>query len=416
MGTMENFNLKWNSHYTEAFGAFQSLRGKELLVDVTLSCEGENIKAHRLVLCACSSYFEKLLGDSSAIQYPIVFFKETKLEYLKLVIQFMYQGEVEVPSTKLTDFLNVAEALEIKGLKKGGSSPSEPEPFSSPQAENEKMALPASTPEENFFEPDDSSHNILESLAGKRPRLQFNRELTVQPLPPVPDDEPVASNSIVPPPKTELVENSIEQEVLNMELKLEENSDGAVDSLDDDLEMGEASWKEEGYPLEVSMMGVYPPPGSSSIPTDISAKDLMNFAYSEEELVQRFNPDSMTPSKFVAKLMTILCSTEEMASHSLCGYMTGKDFKPKLDPHKVEVITKYTILLYPYVSESLIRRSIQQKLNNVDKYMKQKRKQELKGAGSNVGTIQKIPIPPVGGPSNSGISGSKMFNTLGSTL
>jgi hypothetical protein len=31
--------------------------------------------------------------------------------------------------------------------------------------------------------------------------------------------------------------------------------------------------------------------------------------------------------------------------------------------------------LYPYVSESLIRRSIQQKLNNVDKYMKQKKKQ-----------------------------------------
>jgi hypothetical protein len=64
----------------------------------------------------------------------------------------------------------------------------------------------------------------------------------------------------------------------------------------------------------------------------------MDFALNEEEMLSHFDPATLTPSRFVAKLMGVLCTTEEMATHSLCGYMTGKDFKPKLDPRKVDVI------------------------------------------------------------------------------
>ena len=35
-----------------------NLLGKESLVDVTLAAEGRILRVHRLVLCACSQYFE----------------------------------------------------------------------------------------------------------------------------------------------------------------------------------------------------------------------------------------------------------------------------------------------------------------------------------------------------------------------
>lgn len=36
------------------------LRSDEELVDVTLSCEGKRIRAHKMLLSACSTYFRDL--------------------------------------------------------------------------------------------------------------------------------------------------------------------------------------------------------------------------------------------------------------------------------------------------------------------------------------------------------------------
>jgi hypothetical protein len=44
--------------------AFDSLRSDEDLVDVTLSCEGKRIRAHKMLLSACSTYFRDLFKVS----------------------------------------------------------------------------------------------------------------------------------------------------------------------------------------------------------------------------------------------------------------------------------------------------------------------------------------------------------------
>ncbi|CAG0905125.1 unnamed protein product, partial [Darwinula stevensoni] len=115
--TMSNkYNLKWNSHHTEAFGNFDLLRNRELLVDVTLSCGGQTSKAHKLVLCTGSAFFERLLqretGSSS-----IVHFHGIDMMHLRLLVDFMYLGEVDVPSNELEEFIALADSLEVKGLK-----------------------------------------------------------------------------------------------------------------------------------------------------------------------------------------------------------------------------------------------------------------------------------------------------------
>ena len=53
--------------------AFKSLLENEDFVDVTLSAGGKTLRAHKVVLSACSSYFKQLLrGESTSISYHII--------------------------------------------------------------------------------------------------------------------------------------------------------------------------------------------------------------------------------------------------------------------------------------------------------------------------------------------------------
>jgi BTB/POZ domain len=52
------YSLKWNNYSASVSESFQILRNDYDLVDVTLSCEGKKIPAHKVLLSACSNYFK----------------------------------------------------------------------------------------------------------------------------------------------------------------------------------------------------------------------------------------------------------------------------------------------------------------------------------------------------------------------
>lgn len=60
MGSSQQFSLRWNNYLRHITSAFDTLRTDEDLVDVTLSCEGRRIRAHKMLLSACSTYFRDL--------------------------------------------------------------------------------------------------------------------------------------------------------------------------------------------------------------------------------------------------------------------------------------------------------------------------------------------------------------------
>jgi len=95
-----------------------ALLQKGTLVDVTLAAEGKSIQVHRLVLCACSNYFQELLSQHWDKQ-AVVFLKDVKFDQLQALVDYMYRGEVNVSQDQLAAFLNTAEALKIKGLADG---------------------------------------------------------------------------------------------------------------------------------------------------------------------------------------------------------------------------------------------------------------------------------------------------------
>ena len=60
----QKFCLKWDSFQGTVTSLFDQLRHDGELVDVTLCCEGQRVRAHRMMLSACSPYFRQLIQVS----------------------------------------------------------------------------------------------------------------------------------------------------------------------------------------------------------------------------------------------------------------------------------------------------------------------------------------------------------------
>ena len=111
------FCLKLNSHQSHMIDSFQKLYNDEVMVDCTLSCAGGTLKAHKLVLSACSPYFTSLFATfTNPYQYPVVVIKDMPFADLKVIIEFIYRGEVTVPQALLPSVLESAKTLSITGL------------------------------------------------------------------------------------------------------------------------------------------------------------------------------------------------------------------------------------------------------------------------------------------------------------
>lgn len=112
----EHYCLRWNNHQSNLLGVFSQLLQDESLVDVTLACaEGHSIRAHKVVLSACSSYFQTLFVDHPN-RHPIVILKDVRFAELRTLVEFMYKGEVNVEYCQLSALLKTAESLKVKGL------------------------------------------------------------------------------------------------------------------------------------------------------------------------------------------------------------------------------------------------------------------------------------------------------------
>lgn len=75
--------LKWNNFECTVTSAFHNFHGAGELVDVTLAAEGQQLKAHRLVLAACSPYFR----DVFKVRIRYVY--KTCIIYLTLYNKFL---------------------------------------------------------------------------------------------------------------------------------------------------------------------------------------------------------------------------------------------------------------------------------------------------------------------------------------
>jgi len=113
----QHFCLRWNNYQTNLTNVFDQLLQNESFVDVTLTTDetGQSVKCHKVVLSACSPYFQKLFMDNPC-QHPIVILRDVDYEDLKFVVDYMYKGEINVTQNQLTSILRTAEMLKVRGL------------------------------------------------------------------------------------------------------------------------------------------------------------------------------------------------------------------------------------------------------------------------------------------------------------
>jgi len=122
MASSEKFCLRWNDFESNVSSAFRDIREEKDFFDVTLACDDDSqIQAHKVIIAACSPFFRNILRKNSH-QHPLLYLKGVKYKELISVLNFMYQGEVNVAQDDLNSFLAVAEDLRVKGLTQGSGS------------------------------------------------------------------------------------------------------------------------------------------------------------------------------------------------------------------------------------------------------------------------------------------------------
>ncbi|XP_055846473.1 protein bric-a-brac 1 isoform X2 [Episyrphus balteatus] len=112
----QQYCLRWKYHHSNLQTMFSHLLDRGCFCDVTLACEGQLIRAHRVVLCACSTFFDQVLTNYASERDPIIIIKDVTFADVKCLIEFMYKGEINVEHASLASLLKTADDLKIKGL------------------------------------------------------------------------------------------------------------------------------------------------------------------------------------------------------------------------------------------------------------------------------------------------------------
>lgn len=97
---------------------FHALREQHLLTDVTLVAQGEEFYCHRALLAANSAYFSAMLcGNFVERSTERILLSEISGPTMKLVLQYLYSGEVEIDADSVQSLFNAAHMLQLPNLE-----------------------------------------------------------------------------------------------------------------------------------------------------------------------------------------------------------------------------------------------------------------------------------------------------------
>uniref|UniRef100_A0A336KKS9 CSON012069 protein n=1 Tax=Culicoides sonorensis TaxID=179676 RepID=A0A336KKS9_CULSO len=108
--------LVWNDHDKFITRAFCEFLQKDSLTDISIVCSDKTIKAHKLLLSAASPFFHKII-ESNPCKHPIMILHDYPSCIIEMILAYIYCGEINIPQAAVFVFIEVAKALEIKGLE-----------------------------------------------------------------------------------------------------------------------------------------------------------------------------------------------------------------------------------------------------------------------------------------------------------
>lgn len=114
---MSNMNVDYVTlHYRSVLNDFSNQFVNEEFSDCILNAEGRSLKVHKAMLCAQSSFLEKMILEHQNIGDLCFIIEGVSFDDLKSVVQFMYNGSAKLYKQNFGSFLVVAELLGVKWL------------------------------------------------------------------------------------------------------------------------------------------------------------------------------------------------------------------------------------------------------------------------------------------------------------
>ena len=170
----EKFSLKWNDFHSNVSKAFGLFRNEDYLHDVTLvSDDHHQVSAHKLVLSACSEYFKNILkNNNKSNAHPLLCLDGISSDDLNNIMDYIYNGEVQIFQDDLDRFLNVAQRLQLEGLM-------EKDNRGDPQHENQNFKASMSKEEQEALIPHETKN---QNHQNHRPRQVANADRIMVPV------------------------------------------------------------------------------------------------------------------------------------------------------------------------------------------------------------------------------------------
>ena len=160
MDSSEKLCLKWDDFHINISSAFSNMRNDEYFSDVTLVSDGDQkIEAHKIILAASSSFFDKLLKQNKHPN-PLLYMRGINAIQLGAIVDFIYYGEVNIFEQNLEEFLTLAEELHLRGLNNSSAESKDPRQIPPP----EKLPKPRTVSNQlslNHFKDNTKYHSDL---------------------------------------------------------------------------------------------------------------------------------------------------------------------------------------------------------------------------------------------------------------
>ncbi len=105
-------------HPRNTFEYLNKLRHRDELCDVTLIANSKELRAHRVVLAACSNFFESMfIGEFAEPPGEPVIIDELSDDALEAMINFAYTSHINITEKNVYSLFDAAELLLFNGVK-----------------------------------------------------------------------------------------------------------------------------------------------------------------------------------------------------------------------------------------------------------------------------------------------------------
>ena len=112
----DKFSLKWNDYQSNWRRSLSQLRKVTEFADVILVTDDKvKFSAHKILLSSCSNTFKFILKENTHAN-PIIYLSGVSSVNLSFILDYIYNGEVNLYQEQLDSFLDISEKLQIEGL------------------------------------------------------------------------------------------------------------------------------------------------------------------------------------------------------------------------------------------------------------------------------------------------------------